>query len=881
MIATHPSHLSRWRNEIIFSRRLLTFALFCFFFGGGHAVAATDAFFAKWLWTGDGPPLQDAVLLVRDGKIIAVGGKDEVKTPADAHRHDLDQAVVIPGLVVAETQLASGSKNGQRSLAPQLLALDGFDFFDDYSGPLSGGVTTVQISAGGSRLMPGQGAVVKLAGESIEDRVLSGQESLQIILSQAARNPPTVYSPPVGAVSVDNPLETTRPQLAKSLAGAVAGVRVIFRAARRQAALDDIDLEPDASLHSVVEYYSGKRTFRITAATAAEVRAAVELAMEFKLQVLLVDIGTTEPIERQLKRIGKRLRGVVLNAGVQPGKVINLPRPSPDQPAEKMPWDHARRLLDCGVKVAIHTSSDADLAELLFVSGLFQQGGLSRGEILRSLTLMPAEMLGVADRVGSLRAGKDADFVILSGRPFAVRTQVLATYVGGRRVFDGRKQTNAIVVQAAQIYDGSGGLISSGAIVVEGGKIRGLGADVSAPLHARIRNFGNAVIVPGFVDLATGLGVGGPLSSSVPVQTKLGEQLDPNDTAIEVARQGGVTTVVLGSTGSSPSPMIAFKLGPKARVLQDPVALRFSVKGNLSSTIPALKRTLTQAKVYASAWTKYDAELVTYNTKLKAYEVEKAKFDAAAKAAEAKAKADEAKKAEEAKKKEAAEKKTEQTPGDKKPEEEKDVAAGKTPPKTATVKPPEKPNAPKKPSTSSSLDPYRPLFAKKIPAFVEARNVNELRAAVKLFRDEFQLTTVIIGADDAMRDLDLLSEKDVRVSIGPTLVRTVDRQTVNIAQVLANRQIRFGFQSQATTGVKTLPLAVQFAVRKGLGAGDALSGLTRWPAEILSLDSQIGTLAVGKDADLVVLSGPPFELSTKVIAVMIDGEWVYEEESKP
>ena len=337
--------------------------------------------------------------------------------------------------------------------------------------------------------------------------------------------------------------------------------------------------------------------------------------------------------------------------------------------------------------------------------------------------------------------------------------------------------------------------------------------------------------------------------------------------------------MLLGSTGSSPSPLVAFKLGPKARVLKDPVALRFSIKGNLSSSVPSLKRTLTQAKAYSATWSKYETDLAQYNLKLKPYLVEKAKYDAAVKAAEAKKKAEEAaKKAAEAKKSEEEKKKE----GTAKPETAKPATAKPaTKPATAALKPPVKPTEPKKPATSSTLEPYRGLFAKKIPAFVEARNTNELRAALKLFRDEFQLSTIIIGADDAMRVPDLLSEKKVGVSVGPTLVRTVDREVVNTAQLLANRQIPFGFQSQATTGVKTLPLAVQFAVRKGLGEGDALSGLTNSPAKLLSLDSQVGSLSVGKDADLVVLSGPPFELSTRVIAVMIDGEWVYEGESKP
>jgi imidazolonepropionase-like amidohydrolase len=106
----------------------------------------------------------------------------------------------------------------------------------------------------------------------------------------------------------------------------------------------------------------------------------------------------------------------------------------------------------------------------------------------------------------------------------------------------------------------------------------------------------------------------------------------------------------------------------------------------------------------------------------------------------------------------------------------------------------------------------------------------------------------------------------------------VDNKIVNLPQVLANAQVPFGFQSGARAGVKTLPLAVQYAVHKGLGKDDALGGLTAAPAEFLSIDASVGRLAVGKDADLVVLSGPPFEPGSQVLAVMIDGRWVYEKE---
>jgi imidazolonepropionase-like amidohydrolase len=126
----------------------------------------------------------------------------------------------------------------------------------------------------------------------------------------------------------------------------------------------------------------------------------------------------------------------------------------------------------------------------------------------------------------------------------------------------------------------------------------------------------------------------------------------------------------------------------------------------------------------------------------------------------------------------------------------------------------------------------------------------------------------------------MLAAKQVGVAAGPSLLQMIDQRQVNLPQTLANYQIPFGFQSQATTGVQTLPLAVQYAVSKGLSREDALRALTAIPARFLALDANIGMLGTGRDADLVVLSGPPFELSTRVLAVMIDGQWVYEEEGQ-
>jgi imidazolonepropionase-like amidohydrolase len=814
----------------------------------GHPVWAgpPQVYKAARIWTGNGPTIANGILVVRDGKIQAVGPRSGMAVPEDAEVHDLGvAAVIIPGLVIAETTLGEGGRDDEHALTPECRAIEGFDFYADYQAALSGGVTTVQIAPGSRRLMPGQGAVVKLYGEGPGSRTLRERESLRILLGEAFKNPPRIYEPPVGAVSVDRPLKPTRHQLAASLGSAVAGLRATLRAALESGPQANGRSEKDPLLETVAEYLKNGRVFRVTAPSAADIHAALALAREFHLRLLLVDPSGLEPFRDQFRAWRESVVGVVINSEIRPGAVTNLPVPNKDDPKRRLPWENARDLLAAGFKVAIRPASDNDLGDTLFVTGLFTAGGLSTQEVLRMVTAYPAELLGVADRVGSLAAGKDADFVVLTGEPFATHTRVETVYVNGQPAYAAKTAPRATVIQARRIYTGTGEMIQQGAVLVEGSTIRGLGRDVSVPANAVIQRYDQAVIVPGFLDLATGLGLGGPLTTAVSLQTNLGDRLVSDDPAVAVARQGGVTTVLLASSNPAASPVIAFKLGDRPRVVHEPVAIRFGITGNLTAQASSLRSTLRSAQSYAESWTRYEAARADYEKKKRDYDAAKAKTATAAKSSAP-------------------------SEGEKKTPQKKNEA------KTSAT--PTEPKPPDKPRLNENLEPYRALFAGKIPALVETRRADAIKLAVRIFRDEFKLHTILLGADDAFRLADLLREKQVAVAVGPDLVRMVDHEPINLAQVLANRGVRFGFQSKATTGVKTLPLAVQYAVRRGLGSEDALAALTATPAKFLSIDKHVGTLAVGKDADLVVLSGPPFELSTRVLAVMIDGQWVYQVE---
>src|SRR5262249_17891355 len=156
-------------------------------------------------------------------------------------------------------------------------------------------------------------------------RTLRERESLRILLGDAFKNPPRIYEPPVAAVSVERPLEPTRQQLASSLSAAVAGLRATLQAAREYGRSNNTVQEKALLLAALRVYLQRPGGVRITASSAADIRAALALAREFQLRVLLVDPSGLEPFREQLPNWRETVSGVIVNAEVRPGAVADLP----------------------------------------------------------------------------------------------------------------------------------------------------------------------------------------------------------------------------------------------------------------------------------------------------------------------------------------------------------------------------------------------------------------------------------------------------------------------------------------------------------------------------------------------------------------------------
>ncbi|HVJ83176.1 MAG TPA: amidohydrolase family protein, partial [Planctomycetia bacterium] len=449
-------------------------------------------------------------------------------------------------------------------------------------------------------------------------------------------------------------------------------------------------------------------------------------------------------------------------------------------------------------------------------------------------------------------------------------------FIDGKSEHATKTRKDALVVRGGTLFNGQT-TIANGAVSIEGDVIRAAGPDASGPLNAEIVEFpAGSWIVPGFIDLGTTLGLGGN-PTPVGMNVKLGERLLGTDKAIALAREGGVTTALLAG-GDGPAPVVAFKLSDSARAVRDPVAIRMTVRDGSAGSVAGLKSALQSGKTYAESWTKFDAAQIEYEKLKKEYDAAKAKADAAKKPEEKKpdAPASGSGSAPKDAPKEAPKKSFEDdepSQATEKKEEAKPADAKTATPAAPTV-PPE-PKAPTKPSVVETLEPYRALFAGKLALMIEARRLDAIRTALAVAKDEFKLNPIILGADDAFRKPDLLAAGPTPTVVGPMMVREIDREIVNLPQILAGRGVPLGFQSQAGTGVKFLPEAVRYSVRYGLGVEEALKALTSGPAKFLGIDDRVGSLTPGRDADLTVLSGPPFLASTKVLAVLADGKWVF------
>lgn len=368
------------------------------------------------------PVIPSGIVVIGGGKILAVGGPD-LTVPEGARVIDCKGLVVTPGLIDAATTLGVGDtdENEQaEEVTPNLHVLDAVDPTDPaFERARRAGVTAVQVNPGNRNVIGGLGAVLKTKGDTVPDMLVKDETCLKVAMGSepSAGNMPIRGGAPV---SIYFRRPTTR-------MGVVWMVRKAFYDAkayqeRKTVPGDDGPPPPDPRMEVLVRALEGKLSVRTLARAEQDIRTALRLAEEFGYSTVLEEATEAYKVADEVARAKARLvygaPSVLGNRG--DGAEARL---------------HTLSLLaEKGVRFAIATGYEVGALDLAHEAMFAVRAGLPVEHALEAVTRVPAEILGVDDRLGTLEPGKDADLVLWSGPLFHPTTFAKTVYINGEEV---------------------------------------------------------------------------------------------------------------------------------------------------------------------------------------------------------------------------------------------------------------------------------------------------------------------------------------------------------------------------------------------------------------------------------------------------------------
>jgi imidazolonepropionase-like amidohydrolase len=383
--------------------------------------------------TVSGPDIENGSVVISGGRITAVG--QSVNAPAGATEIDARGLVVYPGMIDASTNMAlveigSGVPGSvdTSELGDMNPNIQAFVALNPHSAHIDvtrfAGVTSaVALPQGG--VVSGQAAFLNLTGTT--QRELALVPSVALVVNYPTLGPGSGFAAQLAAqqgISADAVTQRDRrvEELRKLLRDAEAYGRAAEAYQRDPRSVPRP--ETDIRLGSLVPYVRGERPVLFRAERERDIRAAVRFADEMKLKAVIV--GGAEAA-RAAALLKEKNVPVILDG------TLNLPLREDD--GYDYFYEHAAKVHAAGVRFAISTGdSGAHVRDLPFHAGMSAAFGLPKAEALKAVTLYPAQIMGVADRLGSIEVGKIANLVVADGDLLEARTNVRHLFIGGRQV---------------------------------------------------------------------------------------------------------------------------------------------------------------------------------------------------------------------------------------------------------------------------------------------------------------------------------------------------------------------------------------------------------------------------------------------------------------
>jgi imidazolonepropionase-like amidohydrolase len=398
-----------------------------------------------------------------------------------------------------------------------------------------------------------------------------------------------------------------------------------------------------------------------------------------------------------------------------------------------------------------------------------------------------------------------------------------------------------IAITNGKVLTITNGTLEVGTVLVEEGKIVAVGEDLEIPEGVEVIDAAGKVVMPGLIDAHCHVGIfpdgvgweysdGNEMTDPITPHLRALDALHPEDQAFKELVEAGVTTVLTGPGSGNlvGGQWVCVKTVPKPSVeemvMVEPAGMKMALGENPKRVYGDQKKNPSTRMGNAATLREALVEAQNYMDKWANYEETLAEYE------------------------------------EKNKNGDDDV------------------EKPKPPARDLKMEALSKVLKRELKARVHAHRADDMLTAIRI-AEEFNLDLTIEHATEGYKITDILVEKGIPVTAGPILFSRVKYElremTPKNPGLMAKAGVKVAIQTDEMSAVKYLPINAALAVREGMPEEEALKAITINAAEIIGVEDRIGSLEAGKDADIVVYSGHPFDYRTVADVVIVDGEVAY------